>query len=895
MSESDFIFCDVNDWASAKKPDSECASDSDSCSSVYDYKESCVSGYYGEIVHALIPPAADDSIFYNDTLVDQEADNKSLTSNRSSNASHDDSDNDPDFNIEDYDSENSAEEFDSELDKHVHSTPETHRIVNGNSCKRALDTDKELCHDVSDMHSFSLDKGCKRALNTDKELCHDVSDVHSFSLDEGCKRALDTDKELCHDASDIASQKSVDLTKSHIKRHVCVYCEKPYAKIVRHYEQKHKNELKVAEALAYPKQSRKRHALWTELRHKGNFAANKPVLANRVGTFIPARRPKNDMDLNDYLPCPHCLGSYKRSTLWRHSKKCLVKSEKDETKGRKISTIGKFLLPVPAECGKSFKLEILAKMKSDSVYYLIVRDALIIKFGERLYARHRDEKHKHAYVKQKMREMGRFLQMFIQNNGPTSLSDAIHGTKFKSCVKAVRDLCSFDDDKGSCGIPSLALKIGQSLTVCALIKKSEAIEADDKDCKEDMKNFLNLYKINWNTDVSSLANRTLHAKSFNKPKRIPLTRDIQKMNKYLEESAQEAEEDLKRATEDKEVILRKLRELTLAQIVLFNRRRGGEAQRIEVQQVKEGFLAKNLNDDVMETLSKFEQKLANTLERFEIRGKRGRRVPVLLTERHKRRVNILLKHHTGNSKYLFPLAEDTTLSTWKILSDLAKECGAERPELLTSTNLRKHVGTVSQILNLQEHELDSIADFLGHDIRVHRQFYRLSDDTIQLAKVSKLLCEMESGNLAKHKNKTLNEIQCTEEEEVDMDEDSDIEGSVQGNLEVTETGRDAPIDEAGASNQQAFSDEEKDDEPLPEKKRQKKRRVMSQRMNWTDEEIEAVFNGLEENIRTRKLPGKIACVNLMREYPCLHRRSWTHIKFFVKNHFDKKPELARKS
>ena len=284
MSESDFIFCDVNDWASAKKPDSECASDSDSCSSVYDYKESCVSGYYGEIVHALNPPAADDSIFYNNTLVDQEADNKSLTSNRSSNASHDDSDNDPDFNIEDYDSENSAEEFDSELDKHVHSTPETHRIVNGNSCKRALDTDKELCHDVSD----------------------------------------------------IASQKSVDLTKSHTKKHVCVYCEKPYAKIVRHYEQKHKNELKVAEALAYPKQSRKRHALWTELRHKGNFAANKPVLANRVGTFIPARRPKNAIDLNDYLPCPHCLGSYKRSTLWRHSKKCLVKSEKDETKGRKM-------------------------------------------------------------------------------------------------------------------------------------------------------------------------------------------------------------------------------------------------------------------------------------------------------------------------------------------------------------------------------------------------------------------------------------------------------------------------------------------------------------------------------------------------------------------------------
>ena len=70
---------------------------------------------------------------------------------------------------------------------------------------------------------------------------------------------------------------------------------------------------------------------------------------------------------------------------------------------------------------------------------------------------------------------------------------------------------------------------------------------------------------------------------------------------------------------------------------------------------------------------------------------------------------------------------------------------------------------------------------------------------------------------------------------------------------------------------------------------------MSQRLTWTDEEIQAVFKGLESNIRLRKLPGKNVCVNLLREYPCLHRRNWTHIKFFVKNHFDKKPELAGKS
>ena len=151
MSESDSISCGFHEWASAKKTDSknsdsECVSDSEPCSSVYDYNETCASDYYGEIVHVLNPPAADDSIFYNDTLVDLEADNKSLTSNCSSNASLllDNSDNDPGFNIEDYDSEHSDEEFNSELDKHVHSTPETHRILNGNSCKRAWSRSRVL-------------------------------------------------------------------------------------------------------------------------------------------------------------------------------------------------------------------------------------------------------------------------------------------------------------------------------------------------------------------------------------------------------------------------------------------------------------------------------------------------------------------------------------------------------------------------------------------------------------------------------------------------------------------------------------------------------------------------------------------------------------------------------
>lgn len=55
--------------------------------------------------------------------------------------------------------------------------------------------------------------------------------------------------------------------------------------------------------------------------------------------------------------------------------------------------------------------------------------------------------------------------------------------------------------------------------------------------------------------------------------------------------------------------------------------------------------------------------------------------------------------------------------------------------------------------------MDQVANFLGHDIRVHREFYRLPEATTQLAKISKLLIAMEKGSLTNLQGKTLDEIE----------------------------------------------------------------------------------------------------------------------------------------
>ncbi len=203
---------------------------------------------------------------------------------------------------------------------------------------------------------------------------------------------------------------------------------------------------------------------------------------------------------------------------------------------------------------------------------------------------------------------------------------------------------------------------------------------------------------------------------------------------------------------------------TLAKIILFNRRRGGEVAKMQLK----GFLERDtaaLHKDVAVGLTKFEQKLCAHFSRVEIRGKRGRKVAVLLSPDMVDALTHLISRRTAcgvPEENTFLFARPNCLTPYRgqdCLRMYANECGAQNPELLRSTQLRKHVATLSQVLNLKNHELDQVADFLGHDIRVHREYYRLPEATTQLAKISKLLLAMEKGSLTNLQGKTLEEIE----------------------------------------------------------------------------------------------------------------------------------------
>ena len=57
--------------------------------------------------------------------------------------------------------------------------------------------------------------------------------------------------------------------------------------------------------------------------------------------------------------------------------------------------------------------------------------------------------------------------------------------------------------------------------------------------------------------------------------------------------------------------------------------------------------------------------------------------------------------------------------------------------------------------------MDILAQFMGHDIRVHRNFYRLPEDALQMATVSKILLEQE--NVFDFKGESLEDIEVNME------------------------------------------------------------------------------------------------------------------------------------
>ncbi|XP_051929371.1 uncharacterized protein LOC127605660 [Hippocampus zosterae] len=534
------------------------------------------------------------------------------------------------------------------------------------------------------------------------------------------------------------------------KTHYCFYCGQSNLKMARHLERKHKEFKDVAFAFSFPSGSKKRKVLLEQLRNKGDFKHNSTVLKKGQGELVTWKQPTDAASIHDYLPCPSCYGWFLKTGLWKHHLVCRARElcEDDKRKkGKRVQKDAASLLPTALSSGGCE--EIINNMRQDPVSFHIRSDYLICKYGESLYAKHGSVKSKHQYIAQRMRELGRFMLIAKEMDKTVmGLQDLCIPSKFKTAVDVAKRLTAFSPGKNEYGKPSTALKLGFCLKGAVEVLIGQTLMRDDDVAEKKAKKFLELLERNWKNHVSVSAHQTIEEKRWNRQDDIPLTKDIITLRDHLRMVEQEAKAELTQKMSLS--AYRKLNESVLAQIIVFNKRREGEASRMTLETYQNAS-TNPVNQDIFETLSPLEKELSKLLTRIEVRGKRGRKVPVFFTERMKESIDVLIEKREDagipiENPYLFARpGAMTNIRGCDCLRKYAEESNAENPTFLRSTKLRKQVATLCQLLDLGEQELEQVARFMGHDISVHRDFYRQTDKTFQIAKISKLLFAMEQG------------------------------------------------------------------------------------------------------------------------------------------------------
>ncbi|XP_011313619.1 uncharacterized protein, partial [Fopius arisanus] len=351
-------------------------------------------------------------------------------------------------------------------------------------------------------------------------------------------------------------------------------------------------------------------------------------------------------------------------------------------------------------------------------------------------------------IRARLRLIGRFLAA-IKHINPAipDLASVYTPTNYDSSIDAVRQVAQYDTITNIFRTPTVAANLGTYLTQIGEILMVECIKRDDDSKLKEVKKFMKVHKVEFGVVINKRVMESQAQMQRHKKIILPLTDDIKKLVTYLNVNLNEKLEQLSNAYSYEDWLA--LAQLTMASIVVYNRRRTGEISNILVDDYQLESIDDTSNKETFSKLTPRAQKIAKTYSRFLIRGKKNRTVPVLLKPKLVESIDLLLKYREAagvpkSNNFLF--AEQSfgeyrikVLSACNIMRKFANACGASNPHSLTGTNLRKHIATICIHLDLSEIAVNDLSSFLGHDPKIHRNFYRQPQVEREILQISPLL------------------------------------------------------------------------------------------------------------------------------------------------------------
>ncbi|CAG9827018.1 unnamed protein product [Diabrotica balteata] len=696
----------------------------------------------------------------------------------------------------------------------------------------------------------------------------------------------------------------------------CPFCYEEVGHFARHLLRKHLEEEAVKAISKLPAQSMDRRLSILSLRKRGNFIINQETDKN----FKPVRNPEknlnrnkeNNFDRKNYVPCVYCLGYYKKSYLWRHKKQYKSKNECVETNSKiqHLSDAQTFLICTGLLGNflekSRLKQEVLNIMRPDDISFTAKQDPLICFYGESLLNKHK-RKQMNVVVSSKMREMGRF-KLALQKSGTIStLIEALKPEMYNHIVAAAKLISGYNPLNKTFKSSSLALHLGTSLKfLCDVARKAIVVKEplflieDTALRTEKQKEILELREMiatHWCNDISSLANKVLNQAKWEKPKLLPVTEDIIIFKNYVMAIANKSYQNL---VENSNSIqnFKLLAECTLCIVLVFNRKRVGEVQYLSIESYERN-VSSAIQEESQKALSEFEKTMCSYFKRVVVSGKGSKPVPILLTKQMQTFIDLLLKIRRTTeiipktNKYVFayPGSNDRWISAAPLLRKFSQKCGAKNPELLTSTRFRKQIATILQLTSFENDEMDQIARFMGHTQKTHLEFYRLTEDVYQTAKVAKVLLLLNAGKGSELKGKNLKEIEITkdillleENKENDLNNknkqntENEVEAEV---INVDKSNQTGKIYEIKKKLQKCYKRQRENTDLITENEPLHKK---ISREKWTEKNKKLVLTFFATHVINKKAPKKQECMAFINlNLNLFEEKDWIRIKTLVYN------------
>ncbi|KAK6191260.1 hypothetical protein SNE40_002994 [Patella caerulea] len=547
------------------------------------------------------------------------------------------------------------------------------------------------------------------------------------------------------------------------------------------------------------------------------------TLKRGKGEIILERRPRGKFELKEYGPCPGCYLWLNHKLLRKHKNVCVAKC--DFSKSASLITQSKIISGrIHTSPSQTLLNEVFSSMNMDMIGTVAREDPLIVELGNQWIQKNVGNRLKRgAYTGQIMRLCARLL---INLREITPITEEpifwnyLKASFFDDIVEAtLKTANAISED--NLEKPSNACKLGFDIKKLINGKIGISIMTNDEPSRKEAEDLLKTMEIFGGTRVAKLSNVILEQRKYEKHKQLPNPDDIEELNKSLECSLKGL--DLTTTTLEN---FTNVVEMVEAKLVIYNRRRVGELEAIRLadyENRKKGEAPHHL----VGQLSEFERKILTEQEVMTVRGKTGRGVPVILPAITKAPLSYLTDSSvrsacgiSSKNVYVFAGKGEGVIRAYNSVLKACSRAPLKSPQLITSTNLRKYMATVTQVFDLKPNEMNWVLDHLGHSMDVHKIHYRASSEILEKTQIAKLLLLQDSNQIGKYKNMSLKDIQI---------EDLVMDDQVQ-----------SPVTED--FDKQVFEESQMDSDC--EEIKDKRKPAVSIKVKWTpeeDEEIKQLF------------------------------------------------------